>query len=1525
MIQITDEIGRRIQYRYEGNLLADVIHADEGITHYEYDGNGYIASVTDENGVRYLENVYDEKGRITHQEFESGVHQEFEYDDINCRNTIWFSETGKREIYEYNDQRLTERIIYEDGTSMSYEYSDQNMRTLQINRTGIKTSWQYDIHDRKIGEINPDGMEIYFEYDTDHDLVRVWDTDNRETINRYDKNHNLISVRERITDSEWRETSYEYDQTGRRTSIRDGRGNETVYQYEANSAYPRRMLTPKNEETAYEYDKVGRRMSVENSYGMVLLSYNSRNFVTKRTDGEGYTSRWFYDRMGNLTTYYPARNWQNQEGGYEYHYDFLGRLVDTISPQNEHKRLFRNFDGDITKEIHPVSYQLKKEEGVGTTYEYDWDRNCIRIHYADGGTERRFYDAEGNLRKQVMPESYEAASDDGPGYLYGYDSMGRLTSVKDPEENEIRRYEYNGHGQVTRETDGEGKETLFQYNGLGQLTRQQVSIRRESDTVYYRVICYRYDQQGNKVEELYGKEEVERDADPAEWMRIQFAYDKNNHLTAVEDEYGAKVRYEYDCLGNRTLEEQTVEEGIRRRVRLSYNKNGWRTQKEEEIQGNGSVSRAVTEYAYDESGNLIRVRTPGGNEIRRSYDRDNRLTEERTIDKKNRIDRRTCYAYDAAGNLLAETVLGTKGECLKTSYQYDLKDRMTHHASQNGAVTRYLYNQNDQLIKEIRPDGYVAETDDGAGTAYHYDSRGNRVRTVNGIGQLVEERAYSLQDLAVMERDGLGNETELAYTLDGQIKDVRRGNGNRQRQIQSYEYNARGQIVGLTDGVGEKVRYGMDSWGRITAVGFSDGVEEQYRYTPAGQVSKATDGNGHAVEYRYNSLGRVRERIDQMGYVESFQYDEDGNLQLYTDRDGNQVSRTYNVFGNPVYEKAADKDGGNAVITTYQYDSLGRLARAVCDGHSYEYFYNEQGLLREKRSSGKRLIAYEYDRAGHIARIIDPSGTSTCYEYDILGRTSRIFNENGMEVRYGYDCLDRLERIVYGNGVVTCYQYDESGNVSSLETGTEGEVLFSFRYQYDGNGNRLEKTGTQKLAQREDRTVHTTYRYNIRGELLEENRDGEADRYTYDAAGNRLQKESQEGKTSYSYNAKNQLTSETGIRGTNTFIYNRQGSIVREEGPSGRTRFLYNSKNQQTQVRLADGTSQINRYDAENLRYEMKENETLTRFVYHRGELLHERGEESQTSYCLGKGIEARQSGNEVYYYHQDEQLSTALITDSTGNIQNHYRYDAFGRELEKSEQISNRIRYTGQQYDTLTEQYYLRARYYNPVIGRFMQEDSYLGDGLNLYDYCRSNPVVSLDPSGYGRQPTDYTQVPQSEWPETAIHVESITGSPNIPTNNTGFRNWFDSLSEIQMKGLYGHQKTKDIIKDRLRGDGGTHEWNMVANADNWKVDGLTAADIMDNGTPTEGLMFNNILNPKTGEYISGPHTKSQAGTYGHMELEQLYKNSTSYSDYVDKVRKWADVHIEGGADALPGYFKKGAELPEHLQNKDQIKQSNC
>ena len=594
------------------------------------------------------------------------------------------------------------------------------------------------------------------------------------------------------------------------------------------------------------------------------------------------------------------------------------------------------------------------------------------------------------------------------------------------------------------------------------------------------------------------------------------------------------------------------------------------------------------------------------------------------------------------------------------------------------------------------------------------------------------------------------------------------------------------------DGNQNPISYDVDSWGRITGIGFADGVKEGYEYTPAGQVSRTIDGNGNAVQYRYNSLGKISERIDQLGFTETFRYDEEGNLSLHIDRDGRQLQRACNVFGQPVYEKASDAEGKHTNISTWHYDSLGRVTRAVCDGKSYEYIYDAYGNLKEKRSNGKRLVSYTHDRAGQITEIRDPEGVCTRYEYDILGRRSRIYNNDGLEVRYGYDALNRIRHIRYGNGVETAYTYDGDGNIRTLETKAGENVLLSFAYQYDGNGNRTAKTGTQAALggiTTGNNALDLSYAYDVRGQLLEERRNGASVCYAYDKAGNRIRKTDVQGEIRYLYNEKNQLVEEESPADRKQFSYDRQGGIIEEKNLAGIRRFSYNSRHQQTRVETETGNVQENRYDAEDLRFELLENGRRTSFVYHDGELLEEGREEQKTSYHLGAGMEAFRRGQELSYYHRDEQLSTVFVTDGQGEIRNSYQYDAFGIPLETTEQLNNRIRYTGQQYDELTEQYYLRARYYNPVAGRFMQEDVYQGDGLNLYAYCGNNPVVYDDPSGYASTSTGKACPPQGKISESVDETSYGKSSSNCtelvpyyPANN-GAESGSSSLQDIANK----------------------------------------------------------------------------------------------------------------------------------------------
>lgn len=89
----------------------------------------------------------------------------------------------------------------------------------------------------------------------------------------------------------------------------------------------------------------------------------------------------------------------------------------------------------------------------------------------------------------------------------------------------------------------------------------------------------------------------------------------------------------------------------------------------------------------------------------------------------------------------------------------------------------------------------------------------------------------------------------------------------------------------------------------------------------------------------------------------------------------------------------------------------------------------------------------------------------------------------------------------------------------------------------------------------------------------------------------------------------------------------------------------------------------------------------------------------------------------------------------------------------------------------SLTNQYYLRARYYNPVIARFTQEDTYYGDGLNLYAYCVNNPVTYKDPSGNGK----VEQNPYNRYNNQGSGTQDITGDQ---------RALRDIVNEVNAKG---------------------------------------------------------------------------------------------------------------------------------------------
>ena len=333
----------------------------------------------------------------------------------------------------------------------------------------------------------------------------------------------------------------------------------------------------------------------------------------------------------------------------------------------------------------------------------------------------------------------------------------------------------------------------------------------------------------------------------------------------------------------------------------------------------------------------------------------------------------------------------------------------------------------------------------------------------------------------------------------------------------------------------------------------------------------------------------------------------------------------------------------------------------------------------------------------------------------------------------------------------TEYSYQDDGDIASLVTVTDqGQVLLNFDYAYDGNGNCVRKSGEK---------YQNEYTYDRMNRLVGAVQDGKEEKYAYDLVGNRLKKESVQGTESYHYNVKNQLTHIHNGENTLRYLYDKQGNLLEEQGKTRHKQYSYDAANRQVSIASSkeDGTIgkllQSNRYDGEGLRYETEENGKIIHFQFDRGELAQENREGEETCYVRGRNpIVLNRGGKDRNYFIQDEMGSTLFLLDRDHEIRKSYRYDAFGNILKEMGDIPNRLMYTGQMYDGAAVQYYLRARFYTPAIGRFLQEDTYRGDGLNLYAYCANNPVVYYDPSGYMELCTIAKMDPEEYDPDNLI-----------------------------------------------------------------------------------------------------------------------------------------------------------------------------
>jgi RHS repeat-associated protein len=370
-------------------------------------------------------------------------------------------------------------------------------------------------------------------------------------------------------------------------------------------------------------------------------------------------------------------------------------------------------------------------------------------------------------------------------------------------------------------------------------------------------------------------------------------------------------------------------------------------------------------------------------------------------------------------------------------------------------------------------------------------------------------------------------------------------------------------------------------------------------------------------------------------------------------------------------------------------------------------------------------ITYSYDAASNRIGMVDPQNAPTVYGYDSLNRLSSLLSPvSATPFGFSYDALNRRTQMTRPNGVNTNYNYDGLSRLLSVlhQVGTS-TPLDGATYTYDNAGNRLTRQNKRTNAT-------TNYGYDSIYQLTSATGDS-TESYSYDPVGNRL---SSMGVPNYTVNSSNELTSTSNA----TYTYDANGNIVTKIDSSGSTGYNWDFENRLTSVVLpgTGGTVSL-KYDPFGRRIQKTSNVGTGNYVYDSADLLEEVNPTGVViaRYTMGSGIDqpmAMVRGGSTSFYHSDGLGSITGLTDGTGAQASTYSYDSFGNLMAATGNIINPFRYTAREFDSETGLMYYRARYYDPVVGRFLSQDPIgFNSGMNSYAYVFNNPLTFVDPLG--------------------------------------------------------------------------------------------------------------------------------------------------------------------------------------------------
>ena len=903
--------------------------------------------------------------------------------------------------------------------------------------------------------------------------------------------------------------------------------------------------------------------------------------------------------------------------------------------------------------------------------------------------------------------------------------------------------------------------------------------------------------------------------------------------------------YSYDSYGNPITIKETGPNGGNRITTQSYfiDTGKWMVNlpQDESFSGyslkrtydtNGNVTAinnngVVTSYVYFSDGSLNKKIDPRN--ITYTYSNYHRGTPQTVVEPENGTSTKT---VDDAGRITTIT----RANGAKFAMTYDGLDRITSITPPVGNKVTMAYTYNTKttarggLVEQLTYDGYgnvISKNTAGITTTYKYDPLHRKIFESNPNASVGRSYAYDILDRMTKLTHADGKTISIAYGAGRQSVTDELGRITTQNYRSYGNPDAQSLMSVLAPNAAANVTITRNSVDLPTSM-VQAGITRSFAYNAnyflssethpeTGTTAYGRDAAGNMISKKVGALAATTFTYDNLNRVKSITYPAGTAPVSYTYSKTNQVLTETNGVGNK----------------TYTYDLADRM------------------LTDQLVVDGKTLKAiYAYDANDNRIKVTYPqSATVVDYTYDALGRQTKV---NGFINAVTYWPSGQIKDITYANGQVQSFTENNRLMVTGLKVAKGSNVLLNSTYAYDAYGN------VSKLTDAIDTTLNRTFTYDNLNRLATAAGPWGAGTFNYDAKGNITAQKLGTFSLAYAYDAQNRLSNVTGSK-AGAISHDANGNMIK----FGTDAYTFNTASQLTCVNCANTTAkQAYAYGADGNRAMVTKGTAKTyEFVGADGNQLlgFEAANNKLTDYIyLGdvRIAQKEQTGTAaavVSYLHNDLLGSPILSTNAAGAALWRETYQPYGAPHVKSVGKAGRqTGYLGKPYEEATGLSYLGARYYHPVLGRFLSVDS-VGvvpsniHSFNRYAYGNNNPLTYKDPRG------QYAHIVGL----AVIGVAVVTVGV-VATQNNDHSGIAPSLMSINR--LIRQLKNASLIPVLMIGDEESANGGSGIN-----VDGATST-----GTPPP---------------------PDDDDTQNHSSIDHIIKNSDG--SYVGKVHKGATENI--------------------------------